>query len=65
MTKGWGLLAAITGAIILAIIATTPPAPPKLIASAPIFSATRAMADVRAIARRPAARRIPRFALIF
>ena len=53
MNRYWGLLAAIAGAIILAIIATTPPAPPKLTASAPVFSATRAMADVRVIAQPP------------
>jgi hypothetical protein len=53
MNRYWGLLAAIVGAIILAVIATTPPPPPRLIASAPVFSATRAMADVRVIAGAP------------
>lgn len=53
MNRYWGLLAAIVGAIILAVVATTPPAPPKLSASAPAFSATRAMADIRVIARAP------------
>jgi hypothetical protein len=53
MTKWWAILAAIAGAIVLAIIATTPPMPATLAASAPQFSATRAMADVAVIARAP------------
>ncbi len=53
MAKWWAILAATAGAIVLAIIATTPPMPPKLAASAPYFSATRAMADIAVIARAP------------
>ncbi|MDB5710091.1 MAG: peptidase [Sphingomonas bacterium] len=53
MNRYWGLLAAIAGAIILAIIATTPPAPAPATAAAADFSATRAMVDDRIIARAP------------
>ncbi|MEO5493396.1 MAG: M20/M25/M40 family metallo-hydrolase [Sphingomonas sp.] len=52
--RNWlGLLAAIVGAIVLAIISTTPPAPVGSDAPATAFSAARAMADVRVIARAP------------
>ena len=53
MTKWWSLLAAIAGAIILAVIATTPPGPAPSTAPANQFSATRAMLDDRVIARAP------------
>jgi hypothetical protein len=53
MNRYWGLLAAIAGAIILAIIATTPPAPAPATAPATDFSAVRAMVDDRIIARAP------------
>lgn len=50
----WGLLlAAWIGAVLLAIFATTPPAPAPAGAPAAAFSADRAMADVAMIARAP------------
>lgn len=52
--RNWlGLLAAIIGAVVLAIIATTVPAPVGKDAPATDFSAERAMADVRVIGRAP------------
>jgi len=52
--KSWtNLLAAIAGAILLAVFATTTPWPAPADAPATSFSPTRAMADVRAIARAP------------
>jgi hypothetical protein len=53
MMKYWGLLAATVGAVILAIIATTPPAPLPVSAAVTEFSAGRAMVDDRVIARTP------------
>jgi hypothetical protein len=53
MTKWWALLVAVAGAIVLAILATTPPAPAPSTIPATAFSATRAMADDRVIARAP------------
>ena len=47
------LLAAIFGAIVLAVIATTPPAPLAADVSPTVFSAARAMSDIRQIARAP------------
>ena len=48
--RHWGaLLIALIGAGVLAIIGTTPPHPAPASAPASAFSATRAMADVRAI----------------
>ena len=52
--RNWSaLLLALAGAIVLAIIATTPPGPAPANAAADTFSATRAMADIRAFARAP------------
>ncbi|MDF7773673.1 M20/M25/M40 family metallo-hydrolase [Sphingomonas sp. AOB5] len=52
--KGWtNLLVAIAGAILLTVIATTTPSPAPADAPATAFSATRAMVDVREIARAP------------
>jgi len=52
--KSWtNLLAAVAGAILLAVLATTTPRPVAADAPAAGFSAARAMADVRAIARAP------------
>lgn len=52
--RNWAaLLIAIIGAIVLAIIATTPPAPAPSSAPKTVFSAARAMADIRVIARAP------------
>jgi len=52
--RNWlSLLAAIVGAVALAIISTTPPGPVGGDAPATAFSATRAMADVREIGRLP------------
>ena len=48
-----GLLVALIGAAVLAVIATTPPVPVGSDAPATAFSATRAMADVRVIGRAP------------
>jgi hypothetical protein len=53
MTKWWAALIALAGAVILAIVATTPPGPVSADAPATAFSATRAMADVRVIGRAP------------
>jgi len=53
MTRWWGALIALAGAVILAIMATTPPGPAAADAPATAFSATRAMADVRVIGRAP------------
>jgi hypothetical protein len=53
MRKWWGVLAALAGAIVLAIIGTTPPAPQPADAPLATFSAVRAMADVNMIAREP------------
>jgi len=53
MTRWWGALIALAGAVILAIVATTPPGPAAADAPATAFSATRAMADVRVIGRAP------------
>ncbi|MBN8807245.1 MAG: M20/M25/M40 family metallo-hydrolase [Sphingomonas sp.] len=44
---------AAVGAIILAIVATTPPGPVSAAASVDAFSAERAMADIRAISQAP------------
>ncbi|QDZ09084.1 M20/M25/M40 family metallo-hydrolase [Sphingomonas panacisoli] len=44
---------AIVGAVILAVVSTTPPAPADGNAPADVFSAGRAMADIRSIARAP------------
>ena len=52
--KSWtNLLVAIAVAILLAVFATTTPSPAPANASETSFSATRAMADVREIARAP------------
>ncbi|MEZ0243568.1 MAG: peptidase M28, partial [Sphingomonas sp.] len=52
--KSWtNLLVAIGSAILLAVFATTTPSPAPADAPAAAFSATRAMADVREIARAP------------
>ncbi|MCW3847025.1 M20/M25/M40 family metallo-hydrolase [Sphingomonas sp. LB-2] len=52
--KSWtNLLAAIAGAVLLALFATTTPRPVAADAPAADFSAARAMADVREIARAP------------
>jgi len=53
MTRWWGALIALTGAVILAIVATTPPRPASADAPATAFSASRAMAEVRVIGRAP------------
>ena len=53
MRKWLGLLIALVGAVSLAIVATTPPAPLDSDAPATAFSATRAMNDVRVIGRAP------------
>ena len=53
MMRWWAALIALTGAVILAIVATTPPSPIAADAPATAFSATRAMADVRVIGRAP------------
>jgi hypothetical protein len=53
MTRWWAALIALVGAMILAIVATTPPGPAPADVSASAFSATRAMADVRVIGRAP------------
>ena len=54
MIARWGaLLAALAGAILLAVLATTTPAPLPASAPASVFSAERAMANVRAIGRAP------------
>jgi hypothetical protein len=53
MKSWWALLVAVAGAIVLAIVATTPPAPVSTKASSRVFSAGRAMADVHAISAEP------------
>jgi hypothetical protein len=53
MTRWSAALIALAGAVILAIVATTPPAPLSADASATAFSAMRAMTDVRVIGRGP------------
>ena len=53
MRNWWALLAAMAGAIVLAIVATTPPGPVGADAPATAFSATRAMIDDRVIGRAP------------
>ena len=53
MTRWWAALIALAWAVILAIVATTPPGPAPADASASAYSATRAMADVRVIGRAP------------
>jgi hypothetical protein len=53
MTRWWAALIALAGAVILAIVATTPPGPVAAGAPATAFSAIRAMADVRMIGRAP------------
>jgi len=53
MTRWWGALIALAGAVILAIVATTPPGPAAADAPATAFSAARAMGDVRVIGRAP------------
>jgi hypothetical protein len=53
MTRWWAALIALAGAVILAIVATTPPGPAPADASGSAFSATRAMTDVRVIGRAP------------
>jgi hypothetical protein len=52
--KGWtNLLVAIAGAVVLAVFATTTPSPVPATAPETEFSAARAMADVREIAKAP------------
>lgn len=52
--KSWtNLLVAIAGAVLLAVFATTTPSPAPADAPATVFSAARAMADVRAIGSKP------------
>lgn len=53
MARWWAMLAALAGAILLAVIGTTPPAPRAADAPSTIFSAGRAMADVREIGQAP------------
>lgn len=53
MRGWWAMLLALAGAVLLAIVATTPPRALPANAPALDFSATRAMRDVRAIARAP------------
>lgn len=53
MQRWWALLAAMAGAIVLAIVATTPPRPVGATAPANVFSAERAMSDIRVIGRAP------------
>ncbi|MES2095751.1 MAG: M20/M25/M40 family metallo-hydrolase [Pseudomonadota bacterium] len=53
MKNWWALLIVMTGAILLAIVATTPPGPRATTAPSADFSATRAMADIRIIGRAP------------
>lgn len=52
--RNWGaLLIALIGAILLAVLATTPPSPVAADAPATTFSAARAMTDLRTVARAP------------
>lgn len=53
MRSLWSLIAALFGAGLLAVCATTPPPPRDLSTPATEFSAVRAMTDVREIARAP------------
>jgi len=53
MTRWWAALIALAGAVILAIVATTPPAPVSADAPATAFSAARAMGDVYAVGGAP------------
>ena len=53
MRAWWPLSIALLGAVFLAWIATTPPAPRNLETPRTAFSAARAMADVREISRAP------------
>jgi len=53
MTRWWAVLIALVGAVILAIVATTPPGPVSADAPATAFSAARAMGDVYAIGGEP------------
>ena len=53
MRKWWALLVVMAGAVVLGIIATTPPGPVPANAPAMTFSATRAMADIRVIGHAP------------
>ncbi|MFD1951934.1 M28 family peptidase [Sphingomonas arantia] len=53
MGRWWAAFAALVGAVLLAVIGTTPPAPRAADAPRSAFSAGRAMADVRAIGRAP------------
>ena len=53
MRGWWAMLVALVGAVLLAVTGTTPPAPRRADAPPQMFSAGRAMADVRAIARAP------------
>lgn len=53
MRNWWALLITMAGAVVLAIIATTPPGPVPAAAPATAFSATRAMNDIRAIGHAP------------
>lgn len=52
--RGWlSLLVAIVGAVVLAVVSTTPPAPAGKDAPGNAFSAERAMIDIREIGRAP------------
>ena len=53
MRNWWPLLLAVLGIVVLMIFATTPPGPRGLDTPPSAFSAERAMADVREIARAP------------
>jgi CheY-like chemotaxis protein len=53
MKRAAPILAALLGALLLAILATTPRSPVPASAPAEVFSAERAMADVEVIAARP------------
>ena len=53
MTRWWAAVIALAGAVILAIVATTPPGPVPADAPTTLFSAIRAMTDVRVIGRAP------------
>jgi hypothetical protein len=53
MKRWWAALVALVGAVLLAIVATTPPGPAPAGAVSTGFSASRAMADIRAIGRAP------------
>ena len=53
MRSWWALLVALAGAVVLAIVTTTPPRPVGTDAAPTAFSAVRAMADVRVLGREP------------